>query len=54
MVLDSDGGVVVPVELADATMEVCRARLAREDDIRRRIADGEFTYDMYGFDRPTP
>jgi 4-hydroxy-4-methyl-2-oxoglutarate aldolase len=46
IVADNDGVVAVPRLAAQKTVELCQAREARENEIRRRYAAGELGLDM--------
>jgi len=48
VVADDDGVVAVPRDDAAATLAASRERLAREEDVRQRLADGELGIDFYG------
>jgi 4-hydroxy-4-methyl-2-oxoglutarate aldolase len=48
VVLDADGGVVVPAETAKAVLEACVARDARDASILRQLEAGALTYDLHG------
>ena len=45
---DDDGVAVVARSEAEWALEMCRQRLANEDDARARLAAGELGLDMYG------
>jgi 4-hydroxy-4-methyl-2-oxoglutarate aldolase len=45
---DDDGVVVVPRDEAAAALDAARARVAREDATRARLAAGELGVDIYG------
>jgi 4-hydroxy-4-methyl-2-oxoglutarate aldolase len=45
---DDDGVVVVPRDEAAAALDAARARVAREDATRARLAAGELGLDIYG------
>ncbi len=45
---DDDGVVVVPRDEATAALDAARARVAREDATRARLAAGELGLDIYG------
>jgi 4-hydroxy-4-methyl-2-oxoglutarate aldolase len=49
VVADDDGVVIVERERATDLMEAARARLAREEETRARLASGELGLDLYGF-----
>jgi 4-hydroxy-4-methyl-2-oxoglutarate aldolase len=49
VVADDDGVVVVARERAPEVLDAVRARLAREDETRARLASGELGLDLYGF-----
>lgn len=48
IVLDDDGAAVIERSDLDHAVEAVRARIAKEDDLRRRWAAGELSYDAYG------
>lgn len=48
VVLDCDGGVVVPAERAHEVEQLARAREERERKLRARLAAGELSYDVHG------
>jgi 4-hydroxy-4-methyl-2-oxoglutarate aldolase len=45
---DDDGVVVVPRDEVAGAVEAARARVAREDATRARLAAGELGVDIYG------
>ena len=49
IIADDDGVVVVRRESADAVLTASRAREAREEDKRKRLAAGELGMDIYEF-----
>lgn len=49
VVLDPDGGAVVPADEVDAAVELVTAREHKEDGLRSRWRAGEQSYDAYGF-----
>lgn len=49
VVADDDGAVVVERARAADVLEAVRARMAREDETRARLASGELGVDLYGF-----
>ncbi|WP_424467049.1 dimethylmenaquinone methyltransferase [Pseudoclavibacter helvolus] len=49
VVLDADGGVVVPAADADLALEQSLAREQKESVLRKRWRSGELSYDAYGF-----
>jgi 4-hydroxy-4-methyl-2-oxoglutarate aldolase len=49
VVADDDGVAIVGREQVDAVLAAVRARLAREDETRARLASGELGVDLYGF-----
>jgi 4-hydroxy-4-methyl-2-oxoglutarate aldolase len=48
LVLDADGAVVVPPEREAEVLEASRAREEREAAMRKRLRDGELSYDIHG------
>jgi len=48
VVLDADGGVVVPARDQEATLKAASERVAREDEARERYRSGALTYDLLG------
>ena len=48
VVLDADGGVVVPAADQEAVLNAAAERVAREDEARARYKAGSLTYDMHG------
>ena len=48
VIADDDGVCVVRRQEADRALELAEARVANEDDKRRRLAAGELGLDMYG------
>jgi len=46
---DDDGITVVPFEMAPLVVEEAEERIRREEDLARRIRDGEHIADMIGF-----
>jgi 4-hydroxy-4-methyl-2-oxoglutarate aldolase len=49
VVADDDGVVVIERERIGDVVVAVRARLAREDETRARLAAGELGLDLYGF-----
>jgi 4-hydroxy-4-methyl-2-oxoglutarate aldolase len=48
VVLDADGGVVVPAADQEAALKAASERVAREDEARPRYRSGSLTYDLHG------
>jgi len=48
VVLDADGGVVVPAGDQEAALRAASDRVAREDEARERYRSGSLTYDLLG------
>jgi 4-hydroxy-4-methyl-2-oxoglutarate aldolase len=48
VVLDADGGVVVPAGEWESTLEAAFERVARENEARERYRSGSLTYDLLG------
>jgi 4-hydroxy-4-methyl-2-oxoglutarate aldolase len=48
VVLDADGGVVVPAADQEAALKAAAERVAREDEARERYRSGSLTYDLLG------
>jgi 4-hydroxy-4-methyl-2-oxoglutarate aldolase len=48
VVLDTDGGVCVKQERADAVLKASEERLAKEDALRRKLLSGQMSYDLHG------
>jgi 4-hydroxy-4-methyl-2-oxoglutarate aldolase len=48
VVLDDDGGAVVPAGDVEARLTAVRERLAKEAGLRERWRSGELSYDAYG------
>ena len=48
VVLDADGGVVVPAGVQEATLRSAAERVAHEDEARERYRLGSLTYDLLG------
>jgi 4-hydroxy-4-methyl-2-oxoglutarate aldolase len=48
VVLDADGGVVVPPDTLDRVVPAVAARIDREGAMRTRLAAGELSYDIHG------
>lgn len=46
---DDDGVVVVPFEEAEAVLQACRERVAKEDKFIERIKNGESAFDIYNY-----
>lgn len=47
---DDDGVAVVPADDAETIYESAREKLAAEDDLRERVEDGEYLYEISGYD----
>ncbi len=48
VVLDGDGGVVIPAGAEDAALKAAAERVAHEDDARERYRSGSLAYDLLG------
>jgi 4-hydroxy-4-methyl-2-oxoglutarate aldolase len=48
VVLDSDGGVVIPHERANEVLQAAESRLERESRLRIKLLAGETSYDLHG------
>lgn len=48
VVLDCDGGVVVPAERAAEVETLARERVARETELRKKLEQGALSYDLHG------
>ena len=48
VVLDADGGVVVPAGEQESALKSAAARVAHEDDAREHYRSGSLTYDLLG------
>jgi 4-hydroxy-4-methyl-2-oxoglutarate aldolase len=48
IILDTDGGVCVRRELVDKVLAAAEARFEREAVLRKRLSDGEISYDLHG------
>jgi 4-hydroxy-4-methyl-2-oxoglutarate aldolase len=48
VVLDADGAVVVAAEQAAQVLEASEARQKREDGLRKKLQEGELSYDLHG------
>jgi 4-hydroxy-4-methyl-2-oxoglutarate aldolase len=48
VVLDADGGVVIPAEDQQATLNSAAERAAHEDEVRERYRSGSLAYDLSG------
>jgi 4-hydroxy-4-methyl-2-oxoglutarate aldolase len=48
VVLDRDGGVVVPSERAVEVVSLALEREAREKELRRKLEEGALSYDLHG------
>jgi 4-hydroxy-4-methyl-2-oxoglutarate aldolase len=46
---DDDGLAVVPADAAAATLDRARGKLADEADLRERVEDGDYLYDIGGY-----
>lgn len=47
---DGDGVAVVPPEDADAVLDDAREKMAAEGDLRERVEDGEYLFEIGGYD----
>jgi 4-hydroxy-4-methyl-2-oxoglutarate aldolase len=47
---DGDGLSVVPADEAEAVLERSREKVAAEADLRERVEDGEYLYEIGGYD----
>ncbi|WP_347352042.1 dimethylmenaquinone methyltransferase [Intrasporangium sp.] len=50
IVADDDGVVVLPAEIAESVVEQADLRVAKEQEIMRRLLEGETTLEVYGLD----
>jgi 4-hydroxy-4-methyl-2-oxoglutarate aldolase len=50
VVADTDGVVVLPAEIAESVIEQADLRVAKEQEIMRRLREGETTLEVYGLD----
>jgi 4-hydroxy-4-methyl-2-oxoglutarate aldolase len=48
VILDSDGGVVIPRERAEEVLQASESRLEREARLRSKLLAGETSYDLHG------
>jgi len=48
---DDDGVVVVPREKVEEVLVKCKTKIEEEEEIRLRVTNGEFMYDILGFKR---
>ena len=48
IILDGDGAVCVKKERIDEVLQAAEARLNREENLRSKLAAGEFSYDLHG------
>jgi 4-hydroxy-4-methyl-2-oxoglutarate aldolase len=48
VVMDVDGGVRVKRERLEAVLKASEERLAREDDLRKKLLAGQTSYDLHG------
>lgn len=51
LVGDDEGVTVVPADSAEEVLEAGREKLADESDTRERVEDGEYLFEMKGYDR---
>lgn len=51
LVGDSDGVTVVPADSAEEILEETHEKLASEDTLRERVRDGEYLYDIGGYEK---
>lgn len=45
---DDDGVVVIPLEKAEAVLDLCKKRDEKEEALRNQFADGKSTWDVFG------
>ncbi|HIY65984.1 MAG TPA: dimethylmenaquinone methyltransferase [Candidatus Agrococcus pullicola] len=49
VLLDADGGAVVPADEIENAYQLAAARVEKEEGLRKRWLEGELSYDAYGF-----